>query len=67
MKKIKIEPGCISCGTCAFLAPDVFEVTDISRVKPDVNITEHEKNIEKAMQECPMNIIHYTEQENDKS
>ena len=32
MKKVWIEPGCIACGACQFNAPEVFEVTDRSRI-----------------------------------
>ena len=38
IKKVWIEPGCISCGSCQYLAPEVFEVTDRSRVKPCADI-----------------------------
>ena len=32
-----IDPGCITCGVCEFIAPEVFEVTDISHVKGDAD------------------------------
>ena len=62
IKKVKINPGCISCGTCAYLAPDVFKVTDISRVKKEVDINIYEEQIRKAIQSCPMGIIHYQDE-----
>lgn len=65
MKKIIIEPGCISCGTCAFVAPNVFEVTDRSRVKNNANPEENQKNIEEAIKQCPMQIIKYAQKEQD--
>lgn len=61
MKKIRIEPGCITCGLCEFIAPDVFEVTDISRVKKDADLSQ--KNlIEQAMAGCPVSVIVYDQE-----
>src|SRR5258705_169413 len=37
MKNVKIEPGCISCGSCQFIAPEVFEVISTSQVKHPVD------------------------------
>ncbi len=33
ISKVTIADGCISCGICEAAAPDVFEITDIARVK----------------------------------
>ncbi|HVX01444.1 MAG TPA: ferredoxin [Candidatus Babeliaceae bacterium] len=57
MKKVWIEPGCISCGACEFIAPEVFEVTDISRVRSDVDIEVHKTNITAAVIGCPVQVI----------
>lgn len=57
MKKVYIKPGCISCGTCQFTAPQVFEVTDVSHVKPDVNIDLHADAIVRAVEKCPVQVI----------
>ena len=62
MKKVTIEPGCIACGTCAFIAPKVFEVTDMSRVKPDADITAHAPCIRAAAKACPVQVITYQEE-----
>jgi ferredoxin len=61
MKKLFIEPGCISCGSCAFIAPEVFEVTDISRIKPDVPLENYSERIKCAAAKCPVNVIKYQE------
>ena len=53
MKKVTIEPGCITCGLCEFVAPDVFEVTDVSRVKEDADIEKNLEAIEEAVRSCP--------------
>jgi len=57
MKKVIIEPGCITCGTCEFIAPDVFHVTDRSRVRPDADLQANKQAIEKAIRACPVQVI----------
>ncbi|MGZ6251124.1 MAG: ferredoxin [Candidatus Chromulinivorax sp.] len=59
MKKLWIEPGCITCGMCEFIAPKVFEVTDISHIKENADIQENKKLIEKSVQECPVSVIKF--------
>jgi len=59
MKKIIIKPGCITCGTCAFIAPTVFEVTDISHIKTGADLEKNKEQIEKAIASCPMQVIAY--------
>lgn len=61
MKKVTIEPGCIACGTCAFIAGDVFEVTTMSQVKADADIVTHESRIKAAVKACPVQVITYEE------
>ena len=61
MKKLSIKPGCISCGTCQFTAPEVFEVTDVSHVKRDADLETHAQKIQAAVQKCPVQVIVYEE------
>jgi ferredoxin len=61
MKKVTIEPGCISCGACEFTAPEVFQVTDVSRVKPDADMKKNKEQIIEAAQRCPVQVITYEE------
>lgn len=61
MKKVAIEPGCISCGSCEFIAPEVFEVTDISHVKKDADFVTCKEKIKQAAAKCPMQVIKYEE------
>lgn len=61
MKKVTIEPGCISCGSCEYLAPEVFEVTDISHVKKDANLVSCKEKIKQAAAACPMKVITFEE------
>jgi len=61
MKKVKILPGCISCGTCAYICPEVFEVKDISYVKPDADLEKNAEKINEAVQMCPVGVIEIEE------
>lgn len=56
-KHLYIEPGCITCGMCEFLAPQVFEVTDVSSVKIGAKIDENIEKIKEAVLECPVSVI----------
>jgi ferredoxin len=57
MKKVWMEPGCISCGTCEFICKEVFEVTDISRVKENVDFEKFKEKIREAVKSCPVSVI----------
>lgn len=57
MKNVWIKPGCITCGTCEFIAPDVFEVTDICRVKNNAPLQACTQDIKKAIAQCPVQVI----------
>ncbi len=59
MKKVWIAPGCITCGRCEFLAPEVFEVLDIAHVKNNVTLKKYEKEIKNAAKTCPVQVIKY--------
>jgi len=52
-----IEPGCTTCGTCSFIAPEVFEVTDKAYVRPNVNRDLYAQQIEEAVKLCPVSVI----------
>jgi len=61
MRKVTIEPGCITCGACEFIAPEVFKVTDICHVDPQVDLAKYTEDIKSAAQACPVNVITYQE------
>lgn len=61
MKKVTIEPGCITCGACEYVAPQVFEVTDICHVKKNVDLSSLKEEIHQAAMACPVNVIKYEE------
>jgi ferredoxin len=57
MKNVTVEPGCISCGSCQFIVPEVFQVTDTSHVKEGVDIAKFESLIKEAAAKCPVQVI----------
>lgn len=61
MKKVWIEPGCITCGKCEFIAPEVFEVLAVAYVKKDVEPERYQELIKEAAKACPVQVIKYEE------
>ncbi|MCK4499756.1 ferredoxin [Candidatus Babeliales bacterium] len=57
IKAVKIEPGCISCGTCAALCPEAFEIKGISQVRDDVDFEKNAEHIREAAEICPVSVI----------
>ena len=57
MKNVKIEPGCISCGSCEFINPEVFQVIGTSQVKAGVSFDEFNARIREAAAKCPVQVI----------
>ena len=57
MKKVVVNPGCISCGLCQEIAPELFEVTDISHVKEGIDFNKHEQTIQKIVASCPVQAL----------
>ena len=62
-KKVIINSGCIGCGLCQALAPEVFEVKDVSHVKEDVDLKNYESEIKEAVDSCPVQVIAYENEE----
>ncbi len=60
-KKLYIAPGCITCGACESVCPEVFKVAGISIIKDDVDVKDHEQRIKKAIEICPVRVIKYEE------
>ena len=57
IKKVTIEPGCIACGTCQVLCPEVFEIDQISQVKAGADLDAHASVIREAAEICPVGVI----------
>ncbi|MDC7217711.1 MAG: ferredoxin [Spirochaetales bacterium] len=61
IKKVWIEEGCISCGMCEGICPDVFEMPDEAVVKDGANYEGNEKDIKEAAESCSVEVIKYEE------
>ncbi|MBP9764810.1 ferredoxin [Candidatus Babeliales bacterium] len=59
MKKVWINPGCITCGRCEFIAPEIFEVLDVAYVKRDIDPEAYQEAIKLAAKTCPVQVIKY--------
>lgn len=66
IKKVRIVPGCISCGSCEAICPKVFQVTDIARVLPGVDPDEDADDVREAADMCPVSVIKVDE-DNDNT
>ena len=55
--QVVIDPGCISCGSCEVICPNVFEVTSISHVKANVDFAKNQECIREAADMCPVSVI----------
>lgn len=58
-KECLVEEDCIACGTCEGICPEVFQVTDRSRVKEGVDFNDYEEGIKEAAESCPVSVIKY--------
>ncbi|MBR4262411.1 MAG: ferredoxin [Bacilli bacterium] len=61
--KIKVE-GCIGCGACLGVAPEVFVMNDdgMSTPKAEKVSAEHEESAREAMEVCPVGAISEVEE-----
>lgn len=58
--KVWIEDGCIVCGACEDICPDVFTVTDETTiVNEDADFEASEELIIEAAESCPVEVIKY--------
>lgn len=57
ISKVWIEDGCISCGLCSDICPDVFELEDIAVVKEGADFTANEDLIRESADNCPVEVI----------
>jgi len=59
--KVWVEDGCISCGVCEDICPQVFLIKDISTVIEDINFSEYDAKIREATDGCPVEVIKFSE------
>jgi ferredoxin len=55
--KVTIQPGCISCGMCEFIAPEVFEVEVTAKVRQGCHCEQFKETIKRAAVLCPVGVI----------
>lgn len=58
IKKVWIEEGCTSCGLCADICPEVFEIDGEAVVKQNADLSK-EAGIKEAADSCPVEIIKF--------
>lgn len=58
--KVWIEEGCISCGSCEQICPEVFRLEDVSTIIEGVNYADYEEGIKEAADNCPVEVIKYS-------
>lgn len=57
IKKVRIVPGCISCGSCEAICPSVFQVTDVARVIESSDPNGEPDLVREAADMCPVSVI----------
>lgn len=59
--KVWIEEGCAASGICSSLCPQVFVLRDLATVNEGVSYSDYEDNIREAAENCPTDVIRYSE------
>ena len=54
--KVKVNEGCLGCGACTGICPDVFELDDEGLAKVIVEETE-DPAVQAAIDGCPVGVI----------
>ena len=57
IKKIEIVPGCIGCGMCETVCPDVFIIDGVAKVVDGATFDGNEESIREAVDMCPVQVI----------
>jgi ferredoxin len=57
ISKVTIEDGCIACGVCETICPEVFKVDDVAIVLKDADLSANEAKIMEAAGACPVTVI----------
>lgn len=63
MKKLYIEPGCVSCGSCEAVCPQVFKLNRTATVLPEADIEKNKHLIQEAADLCPVQVIVFNEKD----
>jgi ferredoxin len=62
INSVWIIEGCISCGLCEDICPQVFKLKDVAVVN-DVDFFDYTNKIKEAAESCPVDVIKYSESE----
>lgn len=65
IKKVRIVPGCISCGSCESICPSVFQVTDVARVNESADPNGEAELVREAADMCPVSVIQVDESDDE--
>jgi ferredoxin len=57
ISKVTIEDGCIVCGVCETVCPEVFKVNDTAVVLKEADLAANEAKIKEAAASCPVTVI----------
>jgi ferredoxin len=59
VKKVYVDPGCICCGTCEIICPEVFKVGDTVSIDESADLQKNEECIKESAEICPVGVIKY--------
>ena len=59
ISSVWIIEGCIACGVCTVICPEVFELNDIALVKIEADFNLYEEQIKQSAEACPVEVIKY--------
>jgi ferredoxin len=57
IKSVRVLPGCVSCGTCEAICPEVFFIDGVSKVKDGARLEDNQDCIKEAAEMCPVGVI----------
>jgi ferredoxin len=59
INRVWIIEGCISCGLCTDLCPDVFKMEEIAVVIDGADYIKNEELVKESAESCPTEVIKY--------
>jgi ferredoxin len=59
ISKVWIVEGCISCGLCSEICPDVFELEDVAVVRDGADYNANANQVVESAESCPVEVIKY--------
>lgn len=59
INKVWIVEGCIACGLCSDMCPEVFRLEDVAVVIDGADFNANEDMIRESAESCPTEVIKY--------